>query len=117
MVNSRHGACIGREHMKTYLHRFALVTVTAFFLNPGWAYSADTTPPGQATPGSAESQDSKNQENTPSGPDKQVTAHPKEGTKKKKHKTHAPDPTGTNQSGDTATKTPQKDSPPSTPNQ
>jgi hypothetical protein len=102
--------------MKIHVCRLALIVVAAFFLNAGWAFSADNTPPAQATPGTVESKDTKTQENNPSGTTTQTTSHPKEGTKKHKHKTHAPAATGTDQSGDKATKTPQTTTPPSTTN-
>jgi hypothetical protein len=116
VVNSRHKLCI-LTHMKIHLCRCALLAVAAGVLNLGWAYGADNTntPSAQApaAPGSAEQKNTKTQENNPPGPTTQVTKHPKEGTKKHKHKTHAPASAGVNQSGDKATKTPQKDTPPS----
>lgn len=98
--------------MKIHVCRFALIAAVTLFLNSGWV-CADNATNAAPAPGTAESKDSKIQENN--GPEKQVTAHPKEGTKKKKHKTHAP-ASQTTASGDKATKTPQKDSVPSTTN-
>lgn len=101
--------------MKIQVCRYALLAASLVFLNSGIAFSADTTPPAMATPGTPAETDTKSQENNPAGPAKQVTKHPHEGTKKKKHKTHAPADNGTTQSGDKATKTPQKETTPSTP--
>jgi hypothetical protein len=102
--------------MKNMLSKFALIGSAAIIFNAGLAF-ADTasSPDKPAAPGTAAETDSKTQENNPSGPTTQTTSHPKEGTKKKKHKTHAPTTT-TDASGDKATKTPQSTSAPSTNN-
>lgn len=102
--------------MKIKVCQYALIAALTLFIGTDRALCADTTPPEKAVPGTAAETDTKNQENNPSGPADQTTDHPKEGTKKHKHKTHAPADAGVDQSGDKATKTPQKDTPPSTPN-
>jgi hypothetical protein len=99
--------------MKINLSRFVLLAVAAVLLNAGAAFAADTTPPEKAVPGSPAQTDTKTQENDPNGPATQTTDHPKEGTKKKKHKTHT-DATQTQAGTDKATKTPQEGSAPST---
>ena len=97
--------------MKNQVGRLALIGTAAFLLN-GWVL-ADTAGTTNATPGTPAATDSKTQENNPVGTTAQTTAHPKEGTKKKKHKTHAPAPVA-NQAGDTTSKAPQSESSPAT---
>ena len=103
--------------MKIQVCRWALLAAALACLNSGIAFADGTnmTPTAPAAPGSAEQKDTKTQENNPVGPAKQKTAHPSEKSKHHKHKTHAPSPKG-DMSGDKATKTPQKETPPSTPN-
>jgi hypothetical protein len=67
--------------MKIHVCKFALLAVAALFLNSGWAYSADVTPPATPTPGTAPAADTKSAENNPAGTTAQPTANTPADTK------------------------------------
>jgi hypothetical protein len=62
--------------MKIQICKFALIAVAALFVNSGWLYSADVTPPSTPAPGTAPAADTKSAENNPAG----TTAQPTEST-------------------------------------
>lgn len=109
--------------MKTQLSKLLAVSVAVLVMGSRITMGDDANaniPPAKATPGSPAESNTKTQENNPAGSATQTMAHPKEGTKKKKKKNSGAPVTTTDTttaSGDKATKTPQKDAPPSTPAQ
>jgi len=102
--------------MKNQVTKFVLVGVATLFFGASYALCADNTPPAEATPGTPAAQDSKSQINDPSGPNHQKTADVSPNTKDVHNDPAGPSANGTDQSGATATKTPQQDTPPATTN-